>query len=156
MPQLIRILRSIGQEKRRLRQGPPTNQDHSIYRIRCAYSHFLDFDHQGVPLFLSLPFELHLRLGCQNLILLIQMYAETETGAIWPTQTLHLLRWTNVAGLLALYYACKVIYRLYFSPISHVPGRKLAGMPFVPQSHQARLIHSVAQLQQISTVFIMT
>lgn len=46
-------------------------------------------------------------------------------------QTTSLLRWRNVAcaiGLFVLYYAWKVVYRLYLSPLSHVPGRKLAGM----------------------------
>lgn len=46
-------------------------------------------------------------------------------------QTTSLLRWTNVAcavGLCIIYHTWKVFYRLYLSPLSHIPGRKLAGM----------------------------
>jgi hypothetical protein len=55
-----------------------------------------------------------------------------EILGFWPAQIPYqqLLRWTNVAVLVVFYYACKVVYRLYFSPLSHIPGRKLAGMLF--------------------------
>jgi hypothetical protein len=58
------------------------------------------------------------------------MSSETEPMGLWPTQIANqqLLGWTNLAALLGLYYVCKIIYRLYLSPLSHIPGRKLAGM----------------------------
>jgi hypothetical protein len=57
------------------------------------------------------------------------MASEAEIVGILPTQISYqqLLRWTNIAGLLVFYYVCKIIYRLYFSPLSHIPGSKLAG-----------------------------
>ncbi|PVH72518.1 putative P450 monooxygenase [Cadophora sp. DSE1049] len=54
------------------------------------------------------------------------MSLQNDTGML---QTTSLLRWRNVAcaiGLFVLYYAWKVVYRLHLSPLSHVPGRKLA------------------------------
>jgi hypothetical protein len=58
------------------------------------------------------------------------MSSETEPLSLWAAQISYqqLLRWTNLAALLGLYYVCTIIYRLYFSPLSHIPGRKLAGM----------------------------
>jgi hypothetical protein len=43
-------------------------------------------------------------------------------------QLTDLLRWKNIATLLVLYQVCKVVYRLYLDPLSHIPGRKIAGM----------------------------
>lgn len=56
------------------------------------------------------------------------MALQSDTGIF---QTTSLLRWRNVAcavGVCILYHTWKVIYRLYLSPLSHIPGRKLAGM----------------------------
>lgn len=58
------------------------------------------------------------------------MSSGTEFLGLWPTQSSYqqLLGWTALGALLVFYYVFKVIYRIYFSPLSHVPGRKLAGM----------------------------
>lgn len=61
------------------------------------------------------------------------MPSETQTVGILPTQIPYqqLLRWRNLAALIFIYYTCIVIYRLYFGPLSHIPGRKIAGKLFL-------------------------
>jgi hypothetical protein len=60
------------------------------------------------------------------------MPSETQIVGILPTQisSPQLLIWRNLAALVIIYYTCIVIYRLYFGPLSHIPGRKLAGKSF--------------------------
>jgi hypothetical protein len=60
------------------------------------------------------------------------MPSENQIVGTLPTQIPYqqLLRWKNLAALVVIYYTCIVIYRLYFGPLSHIPGRKLAGKIF--------------------------
>ena len=60
------------------------------------------------------------------------MPSETQIVGILPTQISYqkLLGWRNLEALVVIYYTCIVIYRLYFGPLSHIPGRKLAGKLF--------------------------
>lgn len=47
------------------------------------------------------------------------------------TSLLGLKNVTAAFSVLTLYLTTKVIYRLYLSPLSHIPGSKLAGMSVV-------------------------
>ena len=60
------------------------------------------------------------------------MPSENQIVGTLPTQIPYqqLLRWRNFAALVVIYYICIVIYRLYFGPLSHIPGRKLVGKSF--------------------------
>ncbi len=76
------------------------------------------------------------------------MFAQAEPLRSDPKQIGDYFTATKVCsafGLFAIYVVSKVFYRLYLSPLSRIPGRKLAGKSsfalgvFCDRYHMARL-----------------
>ena len=75
--------------------------------------------------------------------------------SIWPMHTMQqqLLQWTNIPILITVYYVYKITHRLYFSPLSHIPGPKLAGMSIFFQSIGHSYDRPILQLVLDPTIF---